>query len=65
MHMSKAVIALCVSQGSFILASQCYEGDPQQVTSNDKHHDSDSTGESYRSLLFIYLPYILSLLVAD
>lgn len=31
MHMSKAGMALCVSQGSFILASQCYEGDPQQV----------------------------------
>lgn len=60
MHMSKAGMDLCVSQGSF-----SYEGDLQQVARNDQHRDSDSTGQSDQRLLIMYSPYIGSILIAD
>ena len=46
MHMSKAGMALCVAQESFILISQYYEGDPQQVVRNNQHQDINSTRQS-------------------
>lgn len=44
--MSKAGMALCVAQESFILISQYYEGDPQQVVRNNQHQDINSTRQS-------------------